>query len=129
MATNNNIAPALMAVHPGEILGEELKERGLSQKAFAAQIGMSPSHLSELIHGKLTVTMAIADKLEQGLGIDSKFWTNLQTEYNYKAKELAKNEQDDSPVTLKVSIEDKSLLADIKRAIGLLKGVGRVAVL
>ena len=33
MATRNE-APALMAIHPGSILKEELIERGISQKRF-----------------------------------------------------------------------------------------------
>lgn len=129
MEKRNNIAPAQMPIHLGEILLEELRERGLSQKAFAAQIGMSTSHLNELIHGKMTVTMAIADKLEKGLGIDSQFWTNLQTDYNYKVKALEGESTDEQTVKLEVSIVEKSLLADIRRAIGLIRGVGRVAVL
>jgi len=129
MATKNNIAPALMPVHPGEILLEELKERGLTQKVFAAQIGMSPSHLSELIHGRITLTIAIADKLEQALGIDSQFWTNMQTDYNYKLKALNEGISTEQTVKLEVSLSDSSHLSDIKRAIGLLRGVKHVAVL
>ena len=33
-----NEAPALMAIHPGSILKEELMERGISQKDFAKRI-------------------------------------------------------------------------------------------
>lgn len=47
----------------------ELEERGLKQKAFAAQIGMQPSHLNELLKGKRNITPAIAQKLEEALGI------------------------------------------------------------
>ena len=37
MATRNE-APALMAIHLGSILKEELLERGISQKVFAKRI-------------------------------------------------------------------------------------------
>lgn len=128
MATKNNIAPALRPVHPGEILHEELLERGITQKAFAAQIGMRPSHLNELLHGKISMTIAIADRIQEVLGIDSQSWMNLQTQYSYDLKAL--NEQNKpKTTTLEVSIEDPSLLADIKRAIGLIRGVEHVAVL
>ena len=56
-------------VHPGEILKEELRERSLAQKDFAGQIGMQPTHLSALIHGKRNITTDIARRLEEGLGI------------------------------------------------------------
>ena len=130
MVTRNNIAPALRPVHPGEILKEELKERGLTQKEFAAQIGMRPSHLSEIVNGKSSITIAIADKLQSALGIDSQSWINLQTQYNYdlKALESTANASAAKVATLEVSIEDTALLSDIKRAISMIRGVGRVAV-
>lgn len=127
MATKNNIAPAMRPVHPGEILSEELKERGITQKAFAAQIGMRPSHLNELLHGKASFTMNIADKIQEALGIDSQSWMNLQTQYNYDVKALEMSSQPKT-ATLQVSVEDATLLADIKRAISLIRGVKRVAV-
>ena len=117
----------MMAVHPGEILAEELRERRISQRAFADQIGMRPSHLCELIHGKSSVTMAIADKLQAALGIDSQSWMNLQTQYNYDMQ-AQKSESETIATKLEVSIEDTSLLADIKRAITLIRGVKKVAV-
>lgn len=131
MVTRNNIAPALRPVHPGEILKEELKERGLTQKEFAAQIGMRPSHLSEIVNGKSSITIAIADKLQSALGIDSQSWINLQTQYNYdlKALESTANASAAKVAILEVSIEDTALLSDIKRAISMIRGVGRVAVM
>ncbi|MBQ0021722.1 MAG: HigA family addiction module antidote protein [Prevotellaceae bacterium] len=77
MATRNNPS-AFLATHPGEVLAAELEERGITQKAFAEEIGMRPSHLSELINGKRNVTMAIADKLQEALGIEAQSWMNLQ---------------------------------------------------
>lgn len=115
-----------MATHPGTILKYELEERELTQKTFAEQIGMRPSHLSELLNGKRPMTTAIADKLESALGIDSQSWMNLQTQYNYDTKNLAAPKES---ATLQVTVEDTSILADIKRAISLIKGVGKVAVL
>lgn len=126
MATKNNTSSPWMATHPGTILKYELEERGLTQKAFAEQIGMRPSHLSELLNGKRSMTIAIADKIEKALGIDSQSWMNLQTQYNYDAKNLSDSKES---ATLQVTVEDTTILADIKRAISLIKGVGRVAVL
>ena len=119
----------MMPVHPGEILAEELKERRLTQKAFAAMIGMQPSHLNELLHGKTNFTISTADKIQKVLGIDSISWMNLQTQYNYDVKALEQqNFEHPQTATLQVSVEDTSLLADIKRAISLIRGVNRVAV-
>lgn len=52
MATKNDRRVPARAVHPGEILGEELKERGIKQKEFAQMIDVQPTHLNEFIKGK-----------------------------------------------------------------------------
>lgn len=126
MATKNNNSSPWVATHPGTILRYELEERGLTQKAFAEQIGMRPSHLCELLNGKRSMTIAIADKIETVLGIDSQSWMNLHTQYNYDAKNMSAPKES---ATLQVTVEDTTILAGIKRAISLIKGVGRVAVL
>ena len=78
----NNITPAF-PIHPGTILGEELKARGISQKRFAEIIGLQATHLSALIHGTRSFTAAVADKIASGLeGIPAAFWMKSQERYN-----------------------------------------------
>ncbi|MBO4571933.1 MAG: HigA family addiction module antidote protein [Bacteroidales bacterium] len=78
----NDITPACPE-HPGGILGEELKARGISQKKFAEQIGMQATHLSALIHGTRNFTPAVAAKIESGLeGISAAIWMKMQEQYN-----------------------------------------------
>lgn len=91
MATRNE-APALMAIHPGSILKEELIERGISQKDFAKMISMQPSHLSEIIKGKRSITKPVADKLEEVLGIPSIDWVNLQICFEYDTQQNAERQ-------------------------------------
>lgn len=81
----NDVIP-FRAIHPGEILGDELKERGLKQKDFAKQIGMQQTHLSELIKGKRNVTKDIAARLEDELGIPYSQWMSLQNDYDYNIR-------------------------------------------
>ena len=77
----NDITPAFPE-HPGGILGEELKARGISQKKFAEQIGLQATHLSALIHGTRNFTPAVAAKIESGLdGISADLWMKLQEQY------------------------------------------------
>ena len=87
METNKPLTPS-RAIHPGEILGEELKARGISQKTFAAQIECAPSQLCEVIKGKRKVGDALAFKLEQALGIPYSFWMKMQASYNYDLRVL-----------------------------------------
>ena len=82
----NNITP-FEPTHPGELLIEELKARKITQAMFAQKIGVKPSYLNEIIKGKRGVNTETALLLEAALGIDAKFWVNLQNEYNLqKAK-------------------------------------------
>ena len=69
------------AIHPGEILWEELKARGISREAFAELLGIPRSRLNELLRGKRDFTPAFALELERALDIHAKFWTNLQASY------------------------------------------------
>ncbi|MBR1765901.1 MAG: HigA family addiction module antidote protein [Bacteroidales bacterium] len=83
---------AFRAVHPGEVLDSELKERGIRQKDFAQRIGITPSHLNELLKGKRSFTTAIAMAVEQELGINYEFWMRMQYGYEHDCLILAQRE-------------------------------------
>lgn len=69
--------------HPGEVLGDELDARGLSQKAFAETLGVPCSVLNEVIKGKRRMSPALAFKIEAATEIKAYFWMELQTQYDY----------------------------------------------
>ncbi len=60
-----------VATHPGEMIKDELKERGMTQKQLAAETGIKPSVLSETINGKRSVSLNVAVALENTT------WTQL----------------------------------------------------
>lgn len=86
METNNKTLIPVRAIHPGEILREELKDRGLKQKDFAKMIGMRPSHLNEFIKGIRNMNEDLALKLEKQLGITYPTWMKLHNKYIYDSK-------------------------------------------
>ncbi len=45
------------ATHPGEMIKDELKERGITQKQLAEQTGIKPSVISETVNGKRSVSL------------------------------------------------------------------------
>jgi addiction module HigA family antidote len=59
-------------------LKAELKKRGFSQKSFAEQLGMSPSHLSDIVRGNRPLSLKTAVILQNLLGIPAKDWMDLQ---------------------------------------------------
>ena len=69
--------------HPGVVLGEMLKERGILQKELATKIGIRPSHLNELIKGKKSFTVPFAMALEEALGFPYSYWMHLQFKYEH----------------------------------------------
>ena len=68
-------------IHPGEILGDELEEIGLTAKKLADVIEVPPNRLYQLLAGKRNVTADTALRLAQYFGMSADFWMNLQSAY------------------------------------------------
>ena len=78
-------------IHPGEILLEEFLEPvGMTQAAFAEQIGWTRARLNELIRGKRGITAEAALDLAEVLGTSPKLWMNLQATYDLDKAEKAR---------------------------------------
>src|ERR1039457_1813429 len=68
-------------IHPGEILGDELEEIGLSAKRLADVIQVPPNRLYQILAGKRNLTADTALRLGQYFGMSAAFWMNLQSAY------------------------------------------------
>jgi antitoxin HigA-1 len=69
--------------HPGEMLLEEfLKPLGISQSAFAIQLGVSFPRLNEVVNAKRSVTPDTALRLAQVTGMSADFWLGLQQDWD-----------------------------------------------
>lgn len=80
MKSTKQLVPAV-AVHPGAIVQDELEAAGFTQRSLAAEIGVQPSLLNEVIKGKRNITADLAVMLEAALGVDAEYWLNLQKNY------------------------------------------------
>lgn len=84
-----------IATPPGATIKEQLVDRGMSQKEFAARMDMSEKHISKLINGEVQLTPDCAVRLEMVLGVPAKFWSNLEAIYREKlVKVKAENSMD-----------------------------------
>ena len=84
-----------IATPPGATIKEQLNDRGMSQKEFAARMDMSEKHISKLIHGDVQLTPETAVRLEMVLGVPARFWNNLEAIYREKRiKAEAENAMD-----------------------------------
>jgi addiction module HigA family antidote len=83
-----NLGFPFFPVHPGELLKEELECRHISQKSFAAQLGLQYTTLNEILNGKRPVTTDFALLVEAALGVEPTLLLRMQTSYNVQvAKE------------------------------------------
>lgn len=96
MATRNKTIIPARAIHPGEVLREELQERGIKQKDFAAMIGVQATHLNAFIRGKRNMSAELALKLESSLGISCETWMSLHTSYLRTCEAIAKRQSEES---------------------------------
>ncbi|MDP2430794.1 MAG: HigA family addiction module antitoxin [Pseudomonadota bacterium] len=79
------MAELLEEIHPGEILSEDfMKPLGISARKLAADIDVSPSRISELVHGQRPITADTALRLGLFFGMEPRFWLNLQAEYDMR---------------------------------------------
>jgi antitoxin HigA-1 len=70
------------AVHPGDVLKDELGELNLSVSELARQIGVPANRLSQIIRGRRAVTGDTALRLGHWFGMSPQFWMNLQAGYD-----------------------------------------------
>ena len=86
----NNLTPS-EPIHPGEILKDEIEYRGISQRKLAAQMGISPTLLNEILNGKRAVSAEYALLFEAALGIDAEPLIKLQVDYNIQVAKSDKS--------------------------------------
>ena len=75
------------AVHPGEILKDELAEFGVTPTEFARQIGVPANRVSQIVAGKRSVTGDSALRFGHWFGVEPQFWLNLQSQYDLRVAE------------------------------------------
>lgn len=79
------MAKLLDEIHPGEILLEDfMKPMGISARKLSADIDVSPSRISDVVHGQRPITADTALRLGIYFGMEPRFWINLQSEYDIR---------------------------------------------
>jgi len=69
----------LPAIHPGEILADDLETLGVSVAALSRAIDVPQSRMADVVNGKRAVTADTALRLACYFGTSARFWLNLQT--------------------------------------------------
>ena len=94
---------------PGEILREELEARSWTQTDLAEVLGRPARLVNEIIAGKRAITPETARGLEEALGVEARFWMNLES-----AWQLSRVKNQDSGVARRAKLYE---IAPIKEMI------------
>ncbi|MGH9446309.1 MAG: HigA family addiction module antitoxin [Terriglobia bacterium] len=68
-------------IHPGEILGDELNEIGISAAELARTLGVPANRISQIIARKRAISADTALRLARHFGTTPDLWMNLQKLY------------------------------------------------
>jgi len=72
-------------IHPGEILLEDfMKPMGITARQLASDIDVSPSRISEIVHGTRPISADTALRFGIFFSMEPRFWMNLQSEYDMR---------------------------------------------
>jgi antitoxin HigA-1 len=75
------------AIHPGEILADELAELGVTPTELSRQIKVPPNRVTQIIRGSRGITGDTALRLGHWFNTSAQFWLNLQSAYDIRIAE------------------------------------------
>ena len=81
------------AIHPGEILADELSELGVTPTELARQLSVPVNRITQIIQGKRGITGDTALRLGHWFRTSPQFWLNLQAAYDIRVAEAKIAEQ------------------------------------
>lgn len=83
MANKKYVFQPHYAIHPGEYLEELLEARGMSQAELAIRLGISRKHISNVVNGKASITVDLAQALEKVFNdYSAKYWLSIQNSFD-----------------------------------------------
>ncbi|OFV97282.1 MAG: addiction module antidote protein, HigA family [Acidobacteria bacterium RIFCSPLOWO2_12_FULL_54_10] len=75
---------AVIVIHPGEHLAEELKELGMSAAELARRLDVPTNRITQILNGRRAITGDTALRLAHFFGTTAEFWLNLQSLYQLR---------------------------------------------
>ena len=78
---------AVLAIHPGEHLAEELRALDMSAAALARQLQVPTNRITEILNCQRSITGDTALRLAHFFGTSGEFWLNLQKLYELRLAE------------------------------------------
>lgn len=75
------------AIHPGEILADELEALAISPSELSRQINVPVNRVTQIMKGQRGITGDTALRLGHWFGSSAQFWLNLQGAYDIRLAE------------------------------------------
>src|SRR5436190_10323228 len=75
---------AVIAIHPGEHLAEELRALGMSAAELARQLDVPTNRITQILNGTRAITGDTALRLAHFFGTSAEFWLSLQSLYELR---------------------------------------------
>ena len=75
---------AVIAIHPGEHLAEELNELRMSAAELARKLDVPTNRITQILNGQRAITGDTALRLAHFFGTTAEFWLNLQSLYDIR---------------------------------------------
>lgn len=94
---------AVIAIHPGEHLSEELKELGMSAAELARNLDVPTNRITGILNGQRAITGDTALRLGHFFRVSPEFWLNLQSLYELRVAERIAGKSIKALPTLKAS--------------------------
>jgi len=79
----------MRAIHPGEILKDELDELKLSANALAKALAVPTNRITAILNEQRGITADTALRLATFFGTSPDFWMSLQSSYDVKKARVA----------------------------------------
>ena len=93
---------AVIVIHPGEQLAEELKELGMSAAELARRLDVPTNRITLILNGQRAITGDTALRLAHFFGTTAEFWLNLQSLYEIRRAERESGKSIKALPTLKL---------------------------
>ncbi len=78
---------ARMAIHPGELLKDDLAEIGVTPTELARQIGVPVNRVTRIVKGEQSITADSALRLAHWFGTSAQYGMNLQAIFDLRIAE------------------------------------------
>lgn len=82
----------MRAIHPGEVLREEIEALDYSTSQFAGKLSVPSNRITAILNGQRAITADTALRLARFFGTTPEFWINLQTAYDLQVAMIALGE-------------------------------------